>query len=109
MLMVLYKQAKEGGDKKIEKPKEPKPPEGLSIKDVRRQIPSGGFEGKYADYFTQLGERSKGREFFLGTPIDHIRGKCKETFIQVMNGGFPAGLMEPADAINLMEGACYKG
>lgn len=70
---------------------------------------SGGFEGKYADYFTQLGERAKDREFFLGTPIDHIRGKCKETFIQVMNAGFPAGLMSPDDAINTMEGACYKG
>lgn len=70
---------------------------------------SGGFKGKYADYFTQLGERAQGREFFLGTPIDHIRGKCKETFIQVMNGGFPAGLMEPAEAISMMEGACYKG
>lgn len=70
---------------------------------------SGGFEGKYADYFTQLGERAQGREFFLGTPIDHIRGKCKETFIQVLNAGFPAGLMEPGEAINLMEDACYKG
>tara|TARA_R110000868_G_scaffold143571_1_gene361796 strand:+ start:32685 stop:33977 length:1293 start_codon:yes stop_codon:yes gene_type:complete len=70
---------------------------------------SGGFKGKYADYFTQLGERAKGREFFLGTPIDHIRGKCKETFIQVMNAGFPAGLMEPSEAISMMEGACYKG
>lgn len=70
---------------------------------------SGGFKGKYADYFQQLAERAKGREFFLGTPIDHIRGKCKETFIQVMNAGFPAGLMSPGDAINMMEGACFKG
>lgn len=69
---------------------------------------SGGFKGTYADYFTQLGERSKGREFFLGTPIDHIRGKCKETFIQVMNGAFPAGLMKPDQAISMMDGACYK-
>lgn len=69
---------------------------------------SGGFKGKYADYFTQLADLSKGREFFLGTPIDHIRGKCKETFIQVLNAGFPAGLMSASDAINMMEGACRK-
>jgi len=69
---------------------------------------SGGFSGKYADYFKQLGERSKDRVFYLGTPIDKIRGKCKETFIQVVNAGFPAGLMSPEDALNMMEGACRK-
>ena len=70
---------------------------------------SGGFKGKYADYFTQLSTLAQGRDFFLGTPIDHIRGKCKETFVQVLNGGFPAGLIGPDKAIDMMEKACYQG
>lgn len=67
------------------------------------------FSGKYADYFKELGERGEGRTYFLGTPIDFIRGKCKETFIQVLNAAFPAGLLGPDQAIEMMEGACYKG
>lgn len=68
----------------------------------------GDFSGKFADYFTDLAKRSRDREFYLGTPIDKISGKCKETFIQVMNAGFPAGLMSASDAIDMMEGACRE-
>mgnify|MGYP001793394490 CR=1 FL=1 len=70
---------------------------------------SGGFSGEYADYFADLAERSKGRKFFLGTPIDFIEGQCKETFVQVLNAAFPAGFMSAHDAIEEMNGACYKG
>ena len=67
---------------------------------------SGGFSGEYADYFKELSERGKGRKYFIGTPIDFLRGQCKETFVQVLNAAFPAGLMGPADAIKQMQAAC---
>ncbi len=67
------------------------------------------FAGEYAGYFAELAERSKGRTFFLGTPIDFIKGQCKETFIQVLNAAFPAGFMGPDEAIEQMQAACYKG
>jgi len=70
---------------------------------------SGGFSGEYAGYFAELAQRSEGRTFFLGTPIDFISGQCKETFVQVLNAGFPAGFMGPEEAIDQMEAACYKG
>jgi multiple sugar transport system substrate-binding protein len=70
---------------------------------------SGGFSGEYAGYFAELAERSQGREFFLGTPIDFIKGQCKETFIQVLNAAFPAGLMDASEAIETMDAACYNG
>ncbi len=70
---------------------------------------SAGFTGKYADYFFELDARSEGREFFLGTPIDYIAGKCKETFIQVLNSALPAGPVGADEAVKLMEGACHAG
>jgi len=70
---------------------------------------SAGFTGKYADYFSELAARSEDREFFLGTPIDYIAGKCKETFIQVMNGALPAGIIGADEAVKMMEDACHGG
>ena len=69
----------------------------------------GGFTGKYASYFKEMGQRGEGRTYFLGTPIDFIRGKCKETFVQVINAAFPAGLIGPDEALDMMEEACYQG
>jgi multiple sugar transport system substrate-binding protein len=69
---------------------------------------SGQPSGKHASYFRELGERSRGRTWFIGTPIDFITGKCKDTYIQVLNAALPAGLIGPQDAINAMEAACYK-
>ena len=83
------------------------------IQSVRGQtgvkVGAGAFAGKYANYFKEMGERGEGRTYFLGTPIDFIRGKCKETFVQVINGAFPAGLIGPDQALDMMEGACYQG
>ena len=61
------------------------------------------------DYFRELNERGQGRTWFLGTPIDFLRGQCKETFVQVVNGAFPAGIIGPEEAIEQMEAACYTG
>jgi multiple sugar transport system substrate-binding protein len=70
---------------------------------------SGEVGGEYADYFRELNERGQGRTWFLGTPIDFLRGQCKETFVQVVNGAFPAGIIGPEEAIEQMEAACHTG
>lgn len=69
---------------------------------------SKGMEGPYADYFAQLGDLSQGRKWSLGTPQEHIRGKCKEAFVQVMNAAFPTGLVGPDEAADMMDDACIK-
>jgi multiple sugar transport system substrate-binding protein len=70
---------------------------------------SGEVGGENADYFRELNERGQGRTWFLGTPIDFLRGQCKETFVQVVNGAFPAGIIGPEEAIEQMEAACHTG
>lgn len=62
----------------------------------------------HADYFRELNERDAGQTFFLGTPLLHLRGKCAETFAQVMNAAFPAGLVSVDEATTRMDEACHK-
>ena len=78
---------------------------------VQTGVKTGGGEvgGEHAGYFEELNERGEGRTWFLGTPIDFLRGQCKETFVQVINGAFPAGIIGPEDALEQMEAACYTG
>ncbi len=64
--------------------------------------------GKYAPYFTELAERSKGAEFFIGIPIDHVKGQCRDTFVQVMNTAFPGGLLAVDKAVDMMDQGCFK-
>jgi multiple sugar transport system substrate-binding protein len=65
--------------------------------------------GKYADYFRELGERNKGSEYFIGIPIDHIKGQCRDAFVQVMNTAFPGGLLPVDRAVETMNQGCYTG
>jgi len=67
------------------------------------------FSGPYAAYFTELMERQQGAKYFIGTPIDIVQGQCKDTFVQVMNSGFPGGLLSVDDAVKMMNQGCYKG
>ena len=64
--------------------------------------------GKYAPYFKELAERNKDAEFFIGLPRDHLKGQCRETFVQVMNTAFPGGLLSVEKAVEMMDQACYK-
>jgi multiple sugar transport system substrate-binding protein len=64
--------------------------------------------GKYRAYFDELAERNKGAVYFSGIPITHMRGECFETYKQVMNTAFPAGLLTVDRAITMMDRACYK-
>jgi multiple sugar transport system substrate-binding protein len=52
--------------------------------------------------------RQKGEDYFIGDPRDILEGKCKDTYAQVMNSAFPGGLLSVADAIKMMNAACYK-
>lgn len=70
---------------------------------------SAGFSGDYADYFKEMGERGKGRNYFIGTPIDFVRDQCKETYIQVLNAALPGGIINTKDAVQKMQSACNKG
>ncbi len=65
--------------------------------------------GKYASYFQELGERNRAAEYFIGIPIDHLKGQCRDTFVQVMNTAFPAGLLAVDKAVEMMNQGCYAG
>jgi multiple sugar transport system substrate-binding protein len=62
----------------------------------------------HADYFRELNERDAHSQFFLGTPLLHLRGKCAEAFTQVMNAALPAGLVSVDEATTRMDEACRK-
>jgi len=60
----------------------------------------------HAQYFKDLQERSVGAKFFIGTPLHYMNGKCGDTFSQVLNRAFPAGLISVKDAATQMDAAC---
>jgi multiple sugar transport system substrate-binding protein len=60
------------------------------------------------DYFADLNARNKGVKYFFGTPLLYYRAKCAETYTQVMNNAFPAGLLSVQEAAEKMDGACFK-
>jgi multiple sugar transport system substrate-binding protein len=59
-----------------------------------------------ADYFKELAARDKDAEYFFGVPMLFYRGKCSETYSQVMNAAFPEGLISVKDAADKMDAAC---
>ncbi|HZS84967.1 MAG TPA: extracellular solute-binding protein [Stellaceae bacterium] len=67
------------------------------------------FSGPHAAYFTELMERQKGADYFIGGPRDLTQGQCKDSFAQVMNSAFPGGLLSVDEAVKMMNTACYKG
>jgi multiple sugar transport system substrate-binding protein len=67
------------------------------------------FSGPYAAYFTELMDRQKGADYFIGGPRDLTSGQCKDTFAQVTNSAFPGGLLPVDQAIKMMNSACFKG
>ena len=60
----------------------------------------------HADYFVDLNARDKGAKYFFGVPLLYYRGKCADTYAQVMNSAFPAGLIGVKDAADKMDAAC---
>jgi multiple sugar transport system substrate-binding protein len=66
------------------------------------------FSGPKAAYFSELMSRQEGAKYFIGMPIDILKGQCKETFTQVMNSAFPGGLLSVDKATAMMDQACKK-
>lgn len=64
---------------------------------------------QHKEYFAELNERNKDAKYFFGTPLFHYRAKCAETYTQVMNNAFPAGLISVQEAAEKMDAACVKG
>ena len=80
--------------------------EQVSLQSGIKSDPSK-IQSSHAAYFQELNARDTGNVFFLGTPLLHIRGKCAETFAQVMNAALPAGLISVDDATTRMDAACH--
>jgi len=38
-----------------------------------------------------------------------VTGECKEAFAQVLNSGFPGGLVTVDQTVQTMNKSCYKG
>lgn len=66
-------------------------------------------EGEYKAYFDELQAIDGANEFFIGQPLDHLKGQCAETFKQVMNAALPAGQIDVGRATDMMDSACYSG
>ncbi len=62
----------------------------------------------HAAYFVELNQRDKGARYFFGIPTLYYRAKCADTYTQVMNSAFPAGLIGVQDAAATMDAACLK-
>lgn len=60
-------------------------------------------------YFKELNARNTNVTYFFGTPLFHYRAKCADTYTQVMNNAFPAGLIGVSEAADKMDAACRKG
>jgi multiple sugar transport system substrate-binding protein len=65
-------------------------------------------DSPHADYFKDLNARDKNAKYFFGVPLLYYRGKCAETYSQVMNAAFPEGLIGVKDAADQMDAACLS-
>ncbi|MBN8943782.1 MAG: extracellular solute-binding protein [Rhizobiales bacterium] len=81
--------------------------EQVSLQTGLRSDPSR-INSPRASYFTELNERNRGARYFFGTPLFHYRARCAETFTQVLNNAFPAGLIGVQEAAEKMDAACLK-
>lgn len=67
-----------------------------------------GFGGPHAAYLDDVMASQNGLDYFIGMPLDIIQqGRCKDTFAQVLNSAFPAGLLSVDKAVKMMNAACY--
>lgn len=64
--------------------------------------------GKYKPYFDELAARNTDVKYFIGLPTQIASGTCRDTLVQVMNTGFPAGLIGVKDAVAQIDAGCAK-
>jgi multiple sugar transport system substrate-binding protein len=82
--------------------------EQVSLQTGLKSDPSK-IKSSHAAYFAELNARNKDVTYFFGTPLLYYRAKCAETYTQVMNNAFPAGLIGVQEAADKMDAACHKG
>lgn len=58
--------------------------------------------GDNAAYFQMLAAANEGAEYTFGLPVQQMRGTPRETFTQVVNQAFPAGLIGVDEVISMM-------
>ena len=81
--------------------------EKVSLQTGLKSDPSR-IKSSHAAYFDELNARNRNVTYFFGTPLLYYRAKCAETYTQVMNNAFPAGLIGVQDAADKMDAACRK-
>lgn len=90
-------------------------PEMGALWTSQNQSPSGvlfdaaKLDSPYGWYFKDLDRVRQGSKYFVGIPLNFLTGQCRETFVQVINKGFPAGLITVDETVKSMNEACYKG
>ncbi len=62
--------------------------------------------GEKAAYFQMLAAANEGASYTFGIPVQQMQGEPRETFTQVVNQAFPAGLVGVDEVIEMM-GASY--
>lgn len=62
-------------------------------------------QGPNATYFQMVAAANEGAEYTFGIPVQQMQGQARETFTQVINQAFPAGLIGVDDVITMMSGA----
>jgi multiple sugar transport system substrate-binding protein len=63
--------------------------------------------GPHAAYFAELGAVNKDAVYFLGQPIQIMRGAARDTFTQLINQAFPAGLLTVDQVVQRMDSVKY--
>lgn len=61
--------------------------------------------GENAAYFQMLAAANDGARYTFGLPVQQMRGAARETFTQVVNQAFPAGLIGVDEVIAMMSAA----
>lgn len=61
----------------------------------------------HADYFAELQAVNKDAAFFEGQPVQLMRGAARDTFTQVINQAFPAGLLTVDQVVQRMDAVKY--
>ena len=61
-----------------------------------------------ADIDTKIRQEETYNSFeIIGIPRDHIEGKCRDTFTQVLNTALPGGLLTVDKAVDMLNQGCY--
>lgn len=67
--------------------------------------PSKMTDAQASAYFAMINKTNAGAKYYFGIPIQVMKGKPKEVYIQVFNNAFPAGNISVEDAVKQMTGA----